>query len=107
VREETGLTEVELGPAVWTRRARFSFMGAAIDQRELFFLARCAPFTVDTSGFTDLERASTSGHRWWTLAEILASHEEFAPGDLGPRLAELLATGPPERPVPVQGAAAP
>jgi 8-oxo-dGTP pyrophosphatase MutT (NUDIX family) len=107
VREETGLVALEPGPAVWTRRARFSFMGVSIDQHETFYLARCRAFDVDTSGFTDYERASTTEHRWWTVAEIEASRDEFAPGDLGPRLADLLRDGPPSSLVEVLGAAAP
>jgi 8-oxo-dGTP pyrophosphatase MutT (NUDIX family) len=107
LREETGLVEVELGPVVWTRRAEFSFMGVRYDQREIIYLARCRAFDVDTSGFTPYEKASTSEHRWWTAPDVLASEEEFAPGDLGRRLADILRDGPPAAPVRVLGAAAP
>ena len=107
LREETGLGEVELGPMVWTRRAEFSFAGVRYDQREVFFLARCRAFEVDTSGFDDLERLSVQEHRWWTCGDISASTDEFAPGDLGTRLRELLCDGPPEIPLQVGGAVLP
>jgi 8-oxo-dGTP pyrophosphatase MutT (NUDIX family) len=107
VREETGLADVELGPMVWTRQAEFTFLGVPYDQREVIYLARCVGFEVDTSGFTPVERDSTSAHRWWTVDEVLASDEEFAPGDLGLRLGEILRDGPPQTPVRVLGAAAP
>lgn len=107
VREETGLRLAGVGPRVWTRRALFSFMGTAYDQREAFFLARCTAFPVDTAGFTDTERMSTHEHRWWPSEEIAASSDAFAPADLAERLAELLRDGPPAVPVEVRGAVLP
>jgi 8-oxo-dGTP pyrophosphatase MutT (NUDIX family) len=107
VREETGLEALELGPAVWRRRALFTFLGVAYDQREVFFLARCAPFDVDAAGWGATEREAISAHRWWTLEELGATTDELAPADLPQRLAQLLADGPPDEPVEVAGAAAP
>ncbi len=107
VREETGLVDVRLGPRVWTRRAVFTILGTVYDQQEDFFLARCDSFDVDTAGFTEVERRSMSAHRWWSVEQILASDEHFAPGDLGPRLRDLLVDGPPDPVVEVQGAVLP
>ncbi|RJK98262.1 NUDIX hydrolase [Vallicoccus soli] len=107
VREETGLEDLVLGPAVWRRRARFTFLGVPYDQREVFFLARCAPFAVDAAGWGPVERRAISAHRWWTLEELRATGEELAPADLPERLAALLADGPPQALVEVAGAAAP
>ncbi|HSF26829.1 MAG TPA: NUDIX hydrolase [Actinomycetes bacterium] len=104
LREETGLRGVELGPLVWRRRARFSFCGQTYDQREVYFLVRAPSFTVDTSGFTELERRATSGHRWWTLEAMAAESIVVAPAELPVRLAELLRNGPPATPVNLSGA---
>lgn len=105
--EETGLGEVDLGRLVWTRRAQFRFLGVDYDQREVFFLARCAAFDVDTSGFSATEVRAHETHRWWTREELLASDDDFAPADLPVRLAELLDGGAPLRPVEVAGATHP
>jgi 8-oxo-dGTP pyrophosphatase MutT (NUDIX family) len=81
LREETGLRLVALGPPVWRRRAEFTVRGVRYDQREIIFLARCRAFDVDTSGFTSEEVAATFEHRWWTLAEVLASDAVFQRGN--------------------------
>lgn len=104
LREETGLTGVTLGPLVWRRRARFRFLGQDIDQHEVYFLVRCPRFTVDTAGFTPLERAATDGHRWWTLEQMQVESIVVAPAELPARLADLLRDGPPPVPVVMSGA---
>jgi 8-oxo-dGTP pyrophosphatase MutT (NUDIX family) len=105
--EELGLTEVELGPHVWNRLAQFTFRGVDYDQREVYHLGRCAPFEIDTSGMSELERSAHLEHRWWTLEELVAAHDVFAPPDLPERLAELLTDGVPATPVPVAGSVLP
>lgn len=107
VREETGLTDLVLGPLVWRRVAVFSWAGICYEQHEQFFLARCAGFAVDTSGFTEAERLTHTEHRWWTLAQLAATTDELAPPDLPSRLATLLRDGPPSEPVTVAGATLP
>lgn len=107
LREETGLRDVTLGPPVWRRRALFTVLGTTYDQQEIFFLARCSSFAVDTAGFTPLERRAVLDHRWWTLEELEVTTDHLAPADLPQRLAELLRSGPPAEPVDVLGAALP
>ena len=107
LREETGLADFELGPAVWTRRAVFSFAGTWYDQHETFFLARCRVFDVDTAGLSEVERQSMHEHRWWSCDDIAHSTDAFAPADLGDRLRELLCDGPPSSLVEVSGAVLP
>lgn len=41
------------------------------------------------------------GFRWWSVTEIQASSEQFAPREIGYRLAELVANGPCGEPVDV------
>lgn len=109
--EELGLTQVAVGPHVWDRRAQFTFLGVDYDQHEVYHLVRCAPFVVDVSGMSELERSAHVEHRWWTLGELAAAHEGgtdvFAPPDLPQRLAELLRHGVPPAPVAVAGSVLP
>ena len=93
--EETGIHEVDIGPRVWTRLARFSFEGVEFEQREWFFLARTAQRRVDTSGFLDYEHRSMTEHRWWNVDELLRTDEVVFPQDLASLLAKLLTVGPP------------
>ena len=85
------------GP-VWLRRHLGAFAGQDIDSRETFFVLRDVVHEVDASGRTDLEILGEEPHRWWSVAEIAAGTEEFAPAELAVRLPELLDgpwSGPP------------
>ena len=56
--EETGITEVELGPVLWRRTCSFPFDGRRWDQDEWYFLARTAQTATAPGGLTELERRS-------------------------------------------------
>ncbi|EMF54015.1 MULTISPECIES: NUDIX hydrolase [Streptomyces] len=100
--EETGITDVELGPVLWRRRCSFPFAGRRWDQDEWYYLAR----TTDTrqvepldGSLTELERRSVAGARWWTCGELARAHETVYPTRLAELLRTLLDEGPPARPV--------
>ncbi|WP_406455327.1 NUDIX hydrolase [Streptomyces sp. NBC_00876] len=97
--EETGITEVELGPLLWQRMCSFPFDGRRWEQDEWYFLARTARTTTDTSGQTGLERRSVSGLRWWTSAELSVARETVYPTRLAGLLRTLLDEGPPRTPL--------
>jgi 8-oxo-dGTP pyrophosphatase MutT (NUDIX family) len=98
--EEIGL---DVAPAalegpVWLRRFVGPFAGADIDNRETYFALRDVVHEVVAGELTELERLAEEPHRWWSLAEIAGSGEEFAPRQLAELLPEVLDgpwTGPP------------
>ncbi|GAB2981511.1 NUDIX hydrolase [Streptomyces pseudoechinosporeus] len=99
--EETGITEVELGPVLWRRTCSFPFAGRRWDQDEWYYLARTAntPRVVpEALGLTELERRSVAGARWWTCQELLQAHETVYPTRLAELLRRLLDEGPPAGP---------
>lgn len=100
--EETGITEVELGPVLWRRRCSFPFAGRRWDQDEWYYLAR-TPLRADevpgAVGLTELERRSVAGARWWTCQELTRAHETVYPTRLAELLRRLLDEGPPAGPV--------
>ncbi|WP_306318716.1 MULTISPECIES: NUDIX hydrolase [unclassified Streptomyces] len=101
--EETGITDVELGPVLWQRICSFPFVGRRWDQDEWYFLARTrtvstALVEIDGTGLTDLERRSVAGARWWTYRELAEAHETVYPTRLAELLRRLLDEGPPSRP---------
>ncbi|MFD0366263.1 NUDIX domain-containing protein [Nocardia sp. GCM10030253] len=98
-REETGLTELTLGPEVWRRCAIGSWGGATYDCREHYFLVRVSGFDIDTIGFTEDERTSITGHHWSTPDELNATGDRLVPDNLRSLLADLLTSGPPEEPI--------
>ncbi|MFE1962294.1 NUDIX hydrolase [Streptomyces sp. NPDC059479] len=97
--EETGITQVELGPVLWRRMCSFPFDGRRWDQDEWYFLARTAQTETSPDGLTELELRSVAGLRWWTSAELSAARETVYPTRLAELLRTLLDEGPPDPPV--------
>lgn len=97
--EETGITDVVLGPVLWKRHCAFPFDGRRWEQDEWYYLGRTDRTATHTGGQTDLERRSVSGLRWWTSEELSASHETVYPTRLAELLRTLLDEGPPDAPV--------
>jgi 8-oxo-dGTP pyrophosphatase MutT (NUDIX family) len=98
--EEIGLHVAadDLEGPVWLRRFVGPFAGEQIDNRETYFALRDVVHEVAPGELTELERLAEEPHRWWSLAEIAGSDEEFAPRELAAVLPALLAgpwTGPP------------
>jgi 8-oxo-dGTP pyrophosphatase MutT (NUDIX family) len=84
--EETGIV-AQLGPVVWTRRHAFDFRGTMLDEHEQFFVVRLDNGVTATDvHLLEDERRFIQEYRWWTVDEIGASKDWFAPR----RLAELL-----------------
>lgn len=93
--EETGLSNVAIGPCVWTRSHTFPWLGKTYRQHERFFLVRVDGHDVDCAAHTEDEQQVLTEHRWWSAESITqASDEYFAPRQLGTRLDELLANHP-------------
>jgi 8-oxo-dGTP pyrophosphatase MutT (NUDIX family) len=90
LREETGFAAGDLGPVVFNRVAEFDFEGVHYRQRESFFCVRTARFAIDDAGWSDVERRSVLGHRWWTPAELDATSETLHPAELPQLLRDLL-----------------
>jgi 8-oxo-dGTP pyrophosphatase MutT (NUDIX family) len=88
VHEETGLELSDVGSPVLTRHASFEFEGDHYEQDEIYFVAWLERFVPSTDGWTELERRTTSGHRWWSIEELRATTEVIYPEEL----AELLET---------------
>jgi 8-oxo-dGTP pyrophosphatase MutT (NUDIX family) len=100
--EETGISEVELGPVLWRRTCSFPFAGRRWDQDEWYYLARTADardVVPGAWGLTELERRSVAGARWWTCQELSQAHETVYPTRLAELLRRLLDEGPPAGPV--------
>ncbi|MEU8888896.1 NUDIX hydrolase [Streptomyces sp. NPDC048442] len=99
VAEETGITDVELGPVLWQRICSFQFDGRRWDQEEWFFSARTKQTETVLTGLTELERRSTAGLRWWSSAALSATRETVYPTRLAELLRTLLDEGPPSTPI--------
>lgn len=78
VLEETGI-DVDVGPCLWTRHHVFDWESKSHSQFEVFYLAR--------STIKDLSPSNPDSyifdHKWWSIAELKASKENFAPRKIG------------------------
>ncbi|MEU3076431.1 NUDIX hydrolase [Streptomyces laurentii] len=97
--EETGITDVRLGPVLWRRYCSFSFDGRRWNQDEWYYLARTTQTAAAFTALTELEARSVDGLRWWTSAELSAAHETVYPNRLAELLHRLLDEGPPSTPL--------
>ncbi|MCX2181586.1 NUDIX hydrolase [Streptomyces sp. SKN60] len=97
--EETGITDIELGPVLWRRYCSFPFAGRRWDQDEWYYLARTTQTATAPRGLTELETRSVSGLRWWTSAELSVARETVYPDRLAELLDTLLDEGPPSPPL--------
>ncbi|HWS39160.1 MAG TPA: NUDIX domain-containing protein [Actinoplanes sp.] len=82
--EEVGLRvpATDLGAPVRHEVAEFSYSGRPYRQEQDFYLLRVDDWQVDTAGMDEEEQLTITEHRWWSVAEIVASTEEIYPADL-------------------------
>ena len=101
VEEETGLSLRELGPWVWSREHIFRFEGHLYRQVERYFVAAVSTFTPHPTVRGLEESLVLRDLRWWTLEELDATIEEFAPEALPVLARGLVEHGPPDHPLEV------
>lgn len=99
--EETGVSEVELGPEVWHRRHVADWRGRTYDLRERWFMARVADQSLNTAGFTSGEQESILSAAWMSVADLRSTPDRLTPTELADLLDGLLRNGPPVAPVQV------
>ena len=99
--EECGLLAAEIGRLIWVRDHVFPMpsSGKPMRQRECFYLVRVEQPEIDVSGWDDFERTFMGEHRWWTIDDVMASADEFAPHRFGHLLADLVNGRIPAEPI--------
>jgi ADP-ribose pyrophosphatase YjhB (NUDIX family) len=98
--EEAGLDDFELGPLVWTRTHLLPFGSGRWDgQTESYYLVRTPAFeAAPRLTWEELRAEGMTAVRWWTLDELQAAEELFAPRRLPSLVRRLLEQGPPPEP---------
>lgn len=80
IAEETGFTEIELGPVVWLREGIGVLnTGEKVLFKENYLVARCIGGEPCRDGWADYETDLIDDIRWWSLDEIAASAERIYP----------------------------
>ncbi len=99
--EETGLTEIFIGPPLWRRRIHAPGMMTHFDgQEETVYLVPCRPFEIDPSLTVEQLRAEgLVEHRWFTVDELQATGDVLRPDRLADLVANTLEHGAPDEPL--------
>lgn len=103
--EEVGITDMVLGPHVWTREHIIPFIDGTWDgQRDQYHLVPVEARFEPTPGMTweQLREERLHELRWWSLDEIDTASTDgtrFAPGRLGELLRSLRDGGAPTSPI--------
>ncbi|MBS0331555.1 MAG: NUDIX domain-containing protein [Proteobacteria bacterium] len=98
--EETGFTEVALGPVVWTREGPLALAdGETWMFRERYLVARCTGGEPCRDGWDEQERRLVDDLRWWTADDLAACTEVVYPRELALLLPEVAAGLYPAEPV--------
>ena len=81
--EETGLVIPNLGEPVWAHDFVVQWDAADHDTGHAeFYTAVVDAFEPSDAQWTDDERVDVLAHKWWTLAELLATDEPYEPAEL-------------------------
>ena len=81
--EETGLTGIALGEPVWSHDFTVEWDAADHDTgHAVFYTATVDQFEPSNSNWTEDEHVDVLEHRWWSLAELLATTEAYEPREL-------------------------
>ena len=101
LKEEIDRDTWDIGPVVWTRSHTFEFEGEILTQHEKFHWIRCEWFHPPEQMPDAHENQYFGGFKWWTLAELKDSNEDFAPSHLASYYQKLIWSGPPSSPIDV------
>lgn len=86
LREEAGFEVRELGDAVREDEVDFSFEGVTYRQRQRYFAVEvpveASQAQIDPGKWTDFERRSIAGYRWWPLQDLESTPDSIYPPDL-------------------------
>jgi 8-oxo-dGTP pyrophosphatase MutT (NUDIX family) len=97
--EEVGLRDAALGPCVWLRNLSFRWQGKLHEFQEQYFVCNIEAHEVgDHVNHDEWERDAVVDLRWWSVSEIAAGEEVFAPRSLAALLPPILRGEYPDEP---------
>lgn len=100
IAEETGFTEVELGPPIWRREGLGALhTGEPVVFKETYFVARCTGDEPVRDGWETYEHELVDDIRWWAVEELLACEDQVFPERMLELLPDVAAGRYPDEPL--------
>ncbi len=99
LREETGITDVEMGPCVWTQYVEYTFAGLRFESDDRIHVAWCDGGVYAPTGLEALEADAFISARWWSLEQLLDNDEPTVPVRLREFLPALVTEEIPSDPI--------
>ncbi|WP_340645132.1 NUDIX domain-containing protein [Phenylobacterium sp.] len=100
IAEETGFTNVKLGPVVWLRASVFTLAdGETVILKESYFVAHCLGGEPSRAAWEPHEVVLMDDMRWWSAGEIAVTDQMIYPERLRELLPAIAAGRLPETPL--------
>jgi 8-oxo-dGTP pyrophosphatase MutT (NUDIX family) len=96
--EETGIRE-PIGPWIWSRTRRLSFVDEDVLFDERYFLVRVETAEIVLDNLLADERLVYRAHQWWTLQDMRSADAAILPHGLANLLAPIVAGELPAQPL--------
>ena len=91
IREETGFTDVALGPVIWVRQGVMRLAGdEEVRMVESYLVATCPGGEPDRAGWDALEKALIDDIAWWDPADLAVCPDRVFPSGLTERLTDVV-----------------
>lgn len=94
--EETGHTDIRIGPQIWHRKVDLQFYGDILHIDEKYFVAHTARQDISADGHTEIERKFVCDMRWWKPVDIAQTGEVIFPAPLPLHILDIAAGRYPE-----------
>ncbi len=91
--EETGITDVTLGPVVLEREKLVVMRDVPILGRERYFVAWTRTTVITLANQEAMERADYRDHRWWSLADLRTTDAVIFPEGFAELVAAVVGVG--------------
>jgi len=98
--EETGGESFQVGPLIWTRHNTYEWEGHRVSRHEEYYLVQTRAFQpTSVNNRDEMERRTTHQFRWWSVAEMKTSTDQFGPSILADLLESIFRDGVPQVPI--------
>jgi 8-oxo-dGTP pyrophosphatase MutT (NUDIX family) len=83
LREETGVIRQSVGAYVAKRSFQMLLpSGENVEAQEQFFIVRVSGQEINTTGWSDNEKAVINAHHWWSMGELANTTDTVFPADI-------------------------